>query len=359
MVQQDTPGSSDVPKRSLFRSIGKKKFIYIVLPLLLINAGVAHLITKQVAIRAGAETRVLDESASLPEADEVSSDSVQEEAIEEDATPVITTYKVKSGDTLSGIAEKFNISVNTIRWANDLTEKTSKITIGDELVILPVSGVEYVVQKGDTLSGIAAKFDANQDDILKYNDIEASKIKVGTELIIPGAEPVTPKAPAKKVVTTPKVAPTKTSEKVATPTTTTPVKVEEKKEEVAASNTSVKFVHPIPGGVLTQRIHDGNAVDFGAPVGTKVVASAAGTVLVAKGSGYNGGYGSMIVINHPDGSQTLYAHLSKVSVSVGQSVSQGETIGLSGNTGQSTGPHLHYKESGTGKKNTFANLPLH
>jgi murein DD-endopeptidase MepM/ murein hydrolase activator NlpD len=344
MVQQDTPGSSDVPKRSFFRSIGKKKFIYIVLPLLLVNAGIAHLITKQVAIRAGAETRVLDESASLPEADEVSSDSAQEETIEEDTTPVITTYKVKSGDTLSGIAEKFNISVNTIRWANDLTEKTSKITIGDELVILPVSGVEYTVKKGDTLSGIAAKFDASQDDILKYNDIEAAKIKVGTELIIPGAEPVVPKAPAKKVVTTPKVAPAKTSEKVATPTTTTPVKVEEKKETTATSSSYATPVH----GILTQGRHDATAVDFGVPTGTIVSSFKDGTVIVAKSSGYNGGYGSYIVINHEGSCQTQYSHLSSVKVSVGDKVSMGETIGLSGNTGRSTGPHLHFNVNNCG-----------
>lgn len=362
MAQQETPGTpSDVPKRSkhFFRDIGKKQILYIVLPLLLVNAGVAHLLIDQVAIRAGAQNEVKDVSTGLSDVGSVDTNTAPEENIAPD--PVITTYVVKSGDTLSGIADKFNITINTIRWANDLTEKTSKIAVGDELVILPVSGIEYTVKKGDTLSGIATKFDAKQEDILKYNDIEASAIKVGTDLIIPGGEPVAVKAPEKKVVKPAPVA------KVATTTTTKITETSAPKVTVATKESSAEekpvskttFTNPIPGGVLTQRIHDGNAVDFGAPVGTPVLASADGVVLIAKDSGYNGGYGSYIVINHTNGSQTLYGHLSKVFVSVGDKVSQGEKIGLSGNTGMSTGPHLHYKESNTGARNTFVNLPLH
>jgi|GEM_PF-1738617 len=377
MVQQDTPGTSDVPKRSSLLSrylqlpaISRtKKFIYIVLPLVLINAGIAHLILNQVALSAGAaQTEVKDQTSTVSNALEVVSTEAEESSITEDSSPVITTYIVKKGDTLSGIADKFGITVNTIRFANNLTEKTSKISIGDDLVILPVSGLSYTVKKGDTLSGIATKFDADQADILKYNDIEKDAIKVGTELIIPGAEPIVVKVPTLPAQAGKKTAPVLAKSQPVTPaqkevvsgsTKSVSEEKKENKKDGARSENKVRFVNPMPKGVLTQRIHDGNAVDFGAPVGTPVVASAAGTVLIAKRSGYNGGYGNYIVINHADSSQTLYAHLSKVTVSVGDTVAQGEGIALSGNSGRSTGPHLHYKESNTGKKNTFVNLPLH
>lgn len=352
MVQQETPGmSSDVPKRTrhFFRDIGKKQIIYIVLPLLLVNAGVAHLLVRQVAIRASAHNEVKDVSSSLSDVGSVTDDQAPEDNIHAD--PIITTYVVRSGDTLSGIADKFNITINTIRWANDLTSK-SAIRPGDELVILPVSGIEYTVKKGDTLSGIAARFDASQEDILSYNDVDKDAIKVGTELIIPGGEPTIVKVPEKKVVKPVPVTKVTTSS-----VTKAAVSSKDSDDKPVVSKTT--FTNPIPGGVLTQRIHDGNAVDFGAPIGTPVLASADGIVLIAKGSGYNGGYGNYIVINHTNGSQTLYGHLSQVFVSVGDSVSQGQKIGLSGNSGRSTGPHLHYLEKNTGARNTFVNLPLH
>lgn len=139
---------------------------------------------------------------------------------------------------------------------------------------------------------------------------------------------------------------------VATKSSESSIKEEDKNED---SSTNTKFINPIPGAILTQGIHDGNAVDFGAPIGTSVYATAEGTVLIAKSGGYNSGYGSYIVINHEGGAQTLYGHLSSVSVSPGDTVKQGDLIAKSGNTGRSTGPHLHYKEIGTGARNTFGN----
>lgn len=316
------------------------RFLAITLPLILINATVANLLTNQVVSVAYADrlTLVKDDSAVIGEATDATTEEVSETAIGDDTQPVITTYVVKPGDTLSGIAEKFGISVNTIRWANDLTAKTSKIQIGDELTILPVTGVEYTVKKGDTLSGIAHKYDVSQDDILAYNDIEANAIKVGTKLILPNAEPIAPKvAPApKKVATT--AAP-------AAKTTSTDTDADD-------APTTSGYTVPVHG-ILTQGIHDGNAVDFGVPTGTSVVAFKSGTVIVAKSSGYNGGYGNYIVINHEGACQTQYSHLSSVKVSVGDSVSAGDLIALSGNTGRSTGPHLHFNARNCGG-NPFA-----
>lgn len=317
----------------------------------MINVGVAHTLLSQIDIKASASSNLVkDESIIIDEAGSADNDSILESAIPTNTNqpPSITIYTVKSGDTLSGIAESFDISVNTIRWANDMTPKTV-LKAGDELVILPVTGIEYTVKKGDTLSGIAVKFDASQEDILYYNDIEASSIKIGMKLIVPEAEPL-PVAPKK--VATPKT--------IAKASATIQVKDEvsiTNKTEIK-SDSNVRFINPVPGAVLTQRIHDGNAVDFGLPVGSRVLAAGDGKVIISR-AGYNGGYGTYIVITHDDGSQTLYAHLSKLNVAVGDRVTQGQTIGLSGNTGRSTGPHLHYKEIGTGAKNTFAKLPLH
>lgn len=325
--------------------------LLITFALFIINGAVFHVFAQQLALRASANNEVKDEQITTASVEELTNDTQEEVLSPDHDKPVITVYTVRSGDTLGGIAEKFNVSTNTIRWANELTT-TSTIKPGQDLLILPVSGVEYTVKKGDTLSGIALKFSAQTQDILDYNDIKPDAIKVGTKLVIPGAEPVA--APAPK-----KVVPAKTTPQTKTPTATTVTKQvavtvakddDDDDAKVSTKSTS-KFINPIPGGIITQGMHDGNAIDFGAPIGTKVVASASGKVLaVACGRGY----GTCLIINHPNGSQTLYAHLSKILVSVGDEVSQGETIALSGNTGNSTGPHLHYEERGTGARNTFS-----
>jgi murein DD-endopeptidase MepM/ murein hydrolase activator NlpD len=335
------------------KDVPPKRTFLIVLSLFVLNGGLFGLFAHQVATVSEAQSSVVkDDSVVTPDASQIEDSSDDEQLlVEQNDKPVITTYIVKSGDTLSGIASQFNISVNTIRWANDLTTKTSKINIGDELVILPVTGLEYTVKKGDTLSGIAVKFDVSQSDILEYNDIEASSIKVGMKIVLPNAEPIVPKvATPTKSVTKTSTSSTKTI--VATKSSESSIKEEDKNED---SSTNTKFINPIPGAILTQGIHDGNAVDFGAPIGTSVYATAEGTVLIAKSGGYNSGYGSYIVINHEGGAQTLYGHLSSVSVSPGDTVKQGDLIAKSGNTGRSTGPHLHYKEIGTGARNTFGN----
>ncbi|HRH25288.1 MAG TPA: M23 family metallopeptidase [Candidatus Paceibacterota bacterium] len=288
---------------------------------------------------------VKDESVALQNiSEEEHSEDVVEPLALQDDKPVITTYTVVKGDTLSGIASKFSISVNTLLWANDLNKK-SAIKEGQKLTILPVSGIVYTVKKGDTLGGIANKFDASLDEIISFNDLEENKtIKAGMKLILPNAELPLEKAPApvaKKVETKP-VAQKVSETKEETPET----KSEETKVSQVQEVSSSYFTHPIPGSRLTQGLHGYNSVDFGAPVGTPVLASASGKVIVAKPQGYNGGYGHYVVIEHDNGTQTLYAHLSSVNVSVGDEVTKGEKIALSGNTGRSTGPHLHFEVRG-------------
>jgi LysM repeat protein len=240
----------------------------------------------------------------------------------------INVYTVREGDSLSQIASMFDVTANTILWANDLP-RASAISPGDTLIILPIAGVRHVVKKGDTIAAVAKKYEGNAEEILSFNQLSSdTDLSIGDTLVIPGGslhvEPV--KVVAKE---------TKKSKTTA--------------KQTVASGAS--FSHPIPGALKTQGIHGYNAVDFGVGVGATVRAAASGDVIVSKSGGWNGGYGNYIVIKHKNGVQTLYAHLSRNDVAVGSSVSSGESIGASGNSGKSTGPHLHFEVRGG--KNPF------
>lgn len=233
----------------------------------------------------------------------------------------ISLYVVREGDTLSQIATMFDVSAKTILWANDITNP-AKIRPGDTLIILPITGVRHVVKQGDTIKSIAKKYSGDVDDILAYNQLtSADEVKTGDTIVIPDGTIVAP-APAKGTTGS-------------------------SGSKVAGGSSSAGFVNPLPGSIRTQGIHGYNGVDLsGVPVGSTVVAAAAGEVIVAKSSGWNGGYGAYVVIKHSNGTQTLYGHLSSVSVTSGQSVGQGTKIGGMGNSGRSTGPHLHFEVRG-------------
>jgi LysM repeat protein len=251
----------------------------------------------------------------------VSSGPVSEDVISSTRTSSgeISIYTVRSGDTISHIADMYGVTVNTIMWANDLTKATS-IREGQTLVILPIVGVRHTVKKGDTLSTIAKKYEGDADEILAYNQLEsADGLDIGSIVVVPGGAMHT--AP---VVVTAK--PVRTSG--------------------GTSSGGSWMTHPAPGSTKTQGIHGYNGIDMGAPVGTPVRAAAAGKVIVSKASGWNGGYGQYIVVRHSNGAQTLYAHLSRNNVGVGAYVSQGQVIGGMGNTGKSTGSHLHFEVRG-------------
>ncbi len=233
----------------------------------------------------------------------------------------ISLYIVREGDSLSQIAEMFDVSVNTIRWANDLS-KSKAIQPGDTLTILPISGVQHTVDEGETLSEIAEAYNGDIDEIRQFNGLSPSDTIVpGGTITIPGGEL------AESAPTSAKQSYTSASSPAPTHTT------------------QGYFTHPLPGGKRTQGLHGYNAVDYAAPVGTPIVASAGGEVIVARGSGWNGGYGNYMVIDHPNGTQTLYSHLSGLAV-WGGSVVAGQVIGYVGNTGRSTGPHLHFEVRG-------------
>ncbi len=256
---------------------------------------------------------------------------VSTEDVDFPTTDTISVYEVKKGDTIQDVAKLFGVSVNTIMWANNLSSRT--ITKGDTLIILPITGIKHTVKQGDTLASIARKYGADKDDIASYNGLtEESKLASGDVVIVPDGEIAVTETPKKKTL----ASKTKKSKILDFYSYTTP---------------SGFFTRPVIGGRKTQGIHGHNGIDIGATPGTPVLASATGKVIVAKTGGYNGGYGNMVIITHDNGVQTVYAHLRAVYVSSGQSVSQGEQIGEVGNTGRSTGPHLHFEVRGA--KNPF------
>lgn len=233
----------------------------------------------------------------------------------------ISVYVVREGDTLSQIADMYGVSPNTIRWSNDLNSK-STISPGQVLVILPISGVQYEVASGDTIASIAKKFSGDAEEILLFNGIESGTLTAGQSIIIPHGE-----------VEAPKSTPVKSSSRVA---------VEN------SSTNSGYFIRPISGGTRTQGLHGYNGVDLASYYGSEIYAAAAGNIIVSREGGWNGGYGSYIVVKHDNGTQTLYAHLSQNFVGVGQRVAQGQVIGAMGSTGRSTGTHLHFEVRGAG-----------
>jgi LysM repeat protein len=271
--------------------------------------------------KGGAEIIIIDDEALLSE---IGPSGTLAEIEERPASSdEISIYVVREGDSLSQIAKMFNVSTNTIIWANDI-KRGSFITPGQTLVILPVTGVRHTVVEGETVKSITKKYGGDYEEILQYNDLTLeSTIVVGDIVVIPDGE-------------------------ISTPSYTSAGHV------VKGSNApsySGYYIKPLTSGRRSQGLHGYNAVDYAAPSGTPILASATGDVIISRGSGWNGGYGKYIVIKHSNGTQTLYSHNSSNIVYSGQHVVQGQVIGYVGSTGRSTGSHVHFEIRGA--KNPF------
>ena len=233
----------------------------------------------------------------------------------------IKEYIVKEGDTIGGIAEEFAISVNTILWVNNLSER-SLIKSGQKLIIPPTSGVIHTIVKGDTISKIANKYYGNEQKIKDFNNITDDVLIVGETIMVPDG----------RIVYTPP-AQSYTQAPISAPAYTPP--------PVAASSNDMLW--PESCRRITQYYlgwrHTG--VDIACGFGQPIYASLAGIVSKVQYNRY--GYGYHIIIDHGGGKQTLYAHLSQIDVEPGQKISQGEVIAIEGSTGRSTGSHLHFE----------------
>jgi len=300
----------------------------------------------------GGDITVVDGSALMP--DEGPSGTAADIG-SQNQNSQISVYTVRPGDTLSGIAAMFNVTVNTIIGANDI--KNGVIQPGETLIILPITGVQHTVAKGDTLASLAKDFYSDAHDIASYNSLnDGVALTVGQTLIIPNGE-------ATAIVNSGTPVKSSTGAKGATGSHAKIIakiaKGSKTEPFLGGSGPALDgyFSWPVNGGIITQGLHGWNGVDIGAPKGTAIYAAAGGTVLIAKsGGGWNGGYGNYVVIAHGNGTETLYAHMSQVLAQAGDTVSQGDTIGKVGMTGEATGNHLHFEVRGA--ENPFASLPL-
>lgn len=238
----------------------------------------------------------------------------------------ITEYTVQPGDTIKSVAETFEISTNTLIWANDLTA-SSKLKVGDTIIILPVDGVLHAIKSGDTISAIAKKYKADSNQIVFFNDLSSENdIYIGDIVLVPDGK-----------------MPTKTSSSSLANIQTTPL----------ADNF---FIFPATGRI-TQRLHFYNAVDLANKCGTPIYATASGVVQRVK-YGYNFGGGNNITILHTGGIVTYYGHLMTIFVKPGDKVNVGDRVALMGGgtgtigDGRSTGCHIHFQVIGA--KNPLA-----
>jgi murein DD-endopeptidase MepM/ murein hydrolase activator NlpD len=248
-----------------------------------------------------------------------------------DGSDKLTAYKVKSGDTLTGIANHFGISMMSIWWANNLSSK-DQLHIGQTLEIPPVSGLVLTVASGDTLDSVAGRTGVSGPEILAYNGLTDPSLVIGQKLIIPGA--------VGKAIATPK--PAKSSTSSTSSTSHVSSGGGSSARPPSSTYSGGRLLWPVPGGYISQYYHYGHlAIDIAAPFGSRILAAATGTVVFAGYKNDCGGY--QVWIYHGSNFYTAYYHMSAVLVGAGQHVARGQQIGRIGMTGCATGPHCHFE----------------
>jgi murein DD-endopeptidase MepM/ murein hydrolase activator NlpD len=243
-----------------------------------------------------------------------------------DGSGLVRTYTVKKGDTLADIATQFKVSPMTVVWANNLKSKTD-FKKGDILRIPPVTGLIVKVTATDTLDSIAAHYGVEGTDILATNGIDDPNLVVGQILVLPGAKGKAMPKPTFKPSNGPRGGNTSGVLRSG-----------------PSTYTGGKFMWPVVGGdnYISQYFHYGHyAIDIAADYGSTVRAAAGGTVIFAGWKSNGGGY--QVWIAHGSGLYTTYNHMSAISVGRGQHVGRGQTVGRVGQSGNATGPHLHFE----------------
>ncbi len=228
----------------------------------------------------------------------------------------IITYQIQSGDTLSTVAQKFGVSVDSIKWANDL--KRDSLTIGQSLKIPPVSGIVHRVKEGETVYSIAKKYRTEAQKIVNFpfndfTDLDTFALSVGQTLVVPDG-------------IMPESAPVAPRQFAATP---------------LSAGGSGQFAWPTVGIITQYPVWYHMAFDIANPSQPPVTAAGDGTVISVQYLNY--GYGRHAIIDMGGGLSTLYAHMTEVYVKPGDAVSRGQVIGKMGSTGRSTGTHLHFE----------------
>lgn len=243
----------------------------------------------------------------------------------------VIAYKIVTGDTLSSIAQKYQVSIDAIRWLNSEKINSDKVLLhpGDEISIPPVSGVVHKVVSGDTVYKVAKKYNVSAQNIVNYpfntfaND-ETFALAIGTELMVPdGVMPIEQ-----------------------------PVYRAEFQPVTLVAGGSGQFIWPTSGAITQYPVWYHLALDLANPSSPAIIAADSGTVILRECLKW--GYGCHLIIDHGNGYQTLYAHMQAFYVNLGDKVNQGQSIGQMGSTGRSTGTHLHFEV----RKNGVVQNPL-
>jgi len=245
----------------------------------------------------------------------------------------IITHTVQAGDTLYAIADQFGVSAETLMWANNMELNPDLLRLGQELTVLPVNGVYHTVEKNDTVESIAKKYKVASSEVIAFplNGLNPKNpsLQVGQRIVVPGG--------------------TK-------PAVVRQVQVYSGPIPEKASRGTGRFVWPTSGNITQAFKPLHQAIDIGSYTGAPVKASDSGYIVASGWS--NLGYGNYVVVDHGNGFQTLYGHLTRYFVNAGDSIAQGTVLGLVGSTGNSTGPHLHFELRQNGiNRNPFGFLP--
>ena len=239
-------------------------------------------------------------------------------------------HTVEGGETMSAIATKYGVKVETVMWENNIANSNS-LRVGQKLLIPPVDGVSYKVASGESVEKIAKKYSISADSIIAQNGLGKDAVFNGQELFLPGAKPM--EAPALVIARNPTATRSYRSTVSASPSNSTP-------------NIGKMFIYPTMGSI-TQGFHSGHyAIDIADRAMPPIWAAASGTVIKASSGTWGGGYGNHVIIDNGNGVKTLYAHMDSLNVTVGQWVNQGDVIGVMGHTGRVygvTGIHLHWE----------------
>ena len=241
----------------------------------------------------------------------------------QDGKGLLQTHTVRAGDTLTGIASQYGVTMMTVWWANKLTSKDD-LHVGQKLVIPPVNGLIVTVKDGDTLDGLAANYKVDAANVVAVNELDDPTLIIGQTIILPGAVG----------------APIPTPKPVARPTS----KGGSCNCSGPSNYSGGAFSWPVSGGgnYISQYYHYGHyAIDIAADYGSTVRSAASGTVIFAGWKGNGGGY--QVWISHGSGLYTTYSHMSAVTVGAGAGVGAGTQVGRIGQSGRATGPHLHFE----------------
>lgn len=272
------------------------------------------------------------------------------------------TYKIKKKDTIPAIAKRYGVKQDTI-LINNKDALNNKLKIGDTITFPSIDGLYYKLEKNDTLAKIAKKYGISVVDIVDYNNINPKKLKAGSTIFLKGVTlqkykdvegrliaAQQAKEDKKKNKNKEKEKPEKPPKGTKGSAPPPPPTQDDDDGGRSAAYSGAGFAYPVryagvssPFGNRYHPVLKRYILHTGVDLVAKYVPLRAAKAGVVTFAGNMSGYGKIIIIRHDNGYETRYAHLSVISTNVGEHVNQGDLIGKTGNSGRTTGAHLHFE----------------